>query len=299
MTIRLRTIFFIIVGFLVFALLYIEREILSPFILAIIFAYVFNPVINFFTHKIRLPRLVSTLIVYLIIISIIVFSGIVLTRRVLEESSDLTKSIDNFLQVAKNQVQNLPDWMKPAIDETLVSLEKSKLFSTPALLSLFPQAISRIVSFVIFLFSGFYFLKEGRNMFDKLLVFVPNDYRIEVDILTRKINSVLSSYLRGQFFIVFLISLTLFLALSILGMRFALIIAIFSGFAEIVPFIGPIIAGSVAAIVMLLTGTNNFGLVVENKPFEGLWVPSEPRTPSPRWQCRRRSCYLLRATAGR
>ena len=37
-------------------------------------------------------------------------------------------------------------------------------------------------------------------------------------------------------------------------------VSIFSGFAEIVPVIGPIVAGFVAVLIMLLTGSNNFGL---------------------------------------
>jgi len=97
-------------------------------------------------------------------------------------------------------------------------------------------------------------------MFDKLLNFVPNDYKVEVDILIRKINSVLSSYLRGQIFLVFFVALALFIVLTILGVKFALILAVFSGFAEIVPIIGPIVAASVAALATYLSGGASFGL---------------------------------------
>jgi predicted PurR-regulated permease PerM len=97
-------------------------------------------------------------------------------------------------------------------------------------------------------------------MFDKFLNFVPNDYKIEVDILIRRINSVLVSYLRGQVFLVFFVSLVLFILLTILGVKFSFILAVFSGFAEIVPIIGPIVAAAVAAIVAFVVGTSNFNL---------------------------------------
>ena len=96
-------------------------------------------------------------------------------------------------------------------------------------------------------------------MIDKLLNLAPRHYRIELDILLRKINSVLVGYLRGQIFLVFFVSLTLFVLLAILGVKFALILAVFSGFAEIVPIIGPIVAAAVAAIVGYLGATSNFG----------------------------------------
>ncbi|MCL4415686.1 MAG: AI-2E family transporter [Actinobacteria bacterium] len=46
--------------------------------------------------------------------------------------------------------------------------------------------------------------------------------------------------------------------MSILGVKFALVLAVFSGFAEIIPIIGPITAGAVAALVVLLSGVSNF-----------------------------------------
>ena len=97
-------------------------------------------------------------------------------------------------------------------------------------------------------------------MFEKALTFVPNDYKVEVEILIRRINSVLGKYLRGQVFLVFFVSLVLFVLLSILGVKFALILAVFSGFAEIVPIIGPIAAAVIAAAVAFFGGTANFGL---------------------------------------
>lgn len=260
MTIRLRTVFFIVVGLLVVWFLYIERAILTPFILAGIFAYIFNPIVNFLSHKIRLPRTFSVIIIYALIISGVAVSGIILTSRILEESSQLSIYIGQLTKTTKEQIHALPQWVRPTAEEALLSLEKSKLFSPEYLFSLFPQAISRVVSFILFLFSGFFFLKEGRGMFDKILTFVPSDYKVEVEILFRKINAVLNGYLRGQLFMVFLVSLVLFIALSILGVKFALILAIFSGFAEIVPLIGPIVATSTAAIVVLISGAANFSL---------------------------------------
>lgn len=97
-------------------------------------------------------------------------------------------------------------------------------------------------------------------MRDKFLNFIPNEFKFDTEIILRKINSTLGSYLRGQIFLVLLVAAILFIALSILGVRFALILAIFSGLAEIVPIIGPIVAASIAAIVAFVGGSSNIGL---------------------------------------
>lgn len=260
MTIRLRTGFFIILGLLALWFLYLERAILTPFVLAGIFAYIFNPIVNFFTHKIKLPRTLSVIIIYAIILSIIIIAGTFLTKRVLDESTELKNYIDTLVVTTREQVNTLPDWLRPTANDTLSSLEKSKVFRTQSVFSLFPKAISRILSFFILLFAGFYFLKDGRNMIDKFLNLFPSERKIELEIILRKINSVLGGYLRGQIFLVLIVAGILFACLSVLGVRFALILAIFSGLAEIVPIIGPITAGSIAAFVVLITGTVGFSL---------------------------------------
>lgn len=260
MTIRLKTLFFIALGILVLWFLYIARTILAPFVLGAIFAYIFNPVVNFFSNRARLPRVFSVVIIYLLLISLVVFLTALLTKRVLHESVELTSYIKNAITATQGQVETLPDWAKPIAKETLSSLEESKIFSVQSVFSFFPEAISRIVGFFIFLISGFYFLKEGRKMIDSLILLVPKPYKIEAEILLRKINVVLNGYLRGQIFLIAFVALSLYIALSILGIKFALILAIFSGFAEVVPLIGPIVATTVAVIVVLLTGTANFSL---------------------------------------
>ena len=260
MTLRLRSVFFIAVGILILWFLYIERAILTPFILAAIFAYIFNPVVNFFSHWLKLPRTLSVLIIYLAILLAIVMAGIAFSSRIIEESSELRQEATSIAQTAKSQINTLPAWIRPTVNDTLYTFEKTTTISYPSVFSFIPKAFSRILSFIIFLFAAFYFLKEGRKMLDKFLTFVPNDYKVEAEILIRKINSVLGGYLRGQVFLIIFVSAALFVCLSLLGIKFALIIAVFSGFAEIVPIIGPIVAASVAAIVAFVTGTSNFNL---------------------------------------
>jgi predicted PurR-regulated permease PerM len=260
MTLRLRSVFFIVVGLLALWFLYVERSILTPFVLAAIFAYIFNPVVNFFSSHLKLPRALAVLIIYLAIVVIALVVSMAFSSRIVDESMELRQEAVVITKTAKTQINSLPDWIKPTVSDTLVSFEKGTFISTPVVISFVPKAFSRILSFIVFLFAAFYFLKEGRNMFDKLLNFIPNSYKVEVDILFRKINSVLGGYLRGQIFLIIFIAAVLFIALSLLGVKFALILAVFSGFAEIVPIIGPIVAASVAALAAYIGGTSNIGL---------------------------------------
>lgn len=260
MTIRVRTAFFIFLGLITLWFLIILWAILTPFILAAIFAYIFNPVVDFFTHKVKLPRALAIAIMYIFIISLVSISSLLLTRRLVDESAELKSSVTHLVILTRAQISTLPDILQFPINDALISLQRSRIFSPEYLFVLFPQAISRVVSILIFLFAGFYFLKEGKTMFDTLLLYAPNDYKGEVRMLAGRINAVLGGYLRGIIILVCIVSLLLFVPLSILGVKFALLLAIFSGFAEIVPIIGPILAASVAVVVVLITGQVNFDL---------------------------------------
>lgn len=260
MTIKIRTIFFIILGVLAIWLVSAIHTILSPFLWAAILAYICNPLVNILSKKAHIPRWLSVIFVFFLLSSTLVVLGTLLTRRLIEESSEIRDALSSILISAKSQVHTLPEWFRPSVVDFLTSLEKSRFTNSISLLPFFPKAISRIISFFVFLVSAFYFLKDGNNIFEKILTFVPNKYKVDVEILLRKINSVLGGYLRGQIFLVVLMSLFTFISLSILGVKFAVFLGVFSGFAEIVPIVGPIVAAAVSILVVLLTGQVNFGL---------------------------------------
>jgi predicted PurR-regulated permease PerM len=251
---RIRTVFFMILAFIGFLFLYSQRAILTPFIIAGIFAYIFNPLVNFFSHKIRLPRTLSVVIIYFLIISVISICVYLTAQVFISESVEFRNSINLYLNNARNEINLLPPEARNTAYQALLSIKNADFLKTSSLFAIFPRAITGFIFLVIFLVSSFYFLKEGRNIVEKILVFVPRSYKVEVEILLRKINTVLGGYLRGQIFMVILVSFILFVCLAILGVKFALIIAIFSGIAEIIPWIGPIIAGAFAVISVLLTG---------------------------------------------
>ncbi len=260
MSLRLKFLFFLGVGILFIWFLYIQREIITPFVFAAIFAYIFNPLVSLLHKKIKMPRTLAVILIYLTIISIVVVAGILVSKQIISESTDLRAHVSEFTQSVKKQQGALPDFIRPTVNDTLVAINRFNRFDFPSAYSFLPQAFSRLIGFVLFLFAAFYFLKEGNTMYNRFLNWIPLRYKLETEILLKRINVVLGGYLRGILFLVILVSAILFVCLSILGVKYALLIAIFSGFAEIVPIIGPILATLIAASFAYVSGSNNFGL---------------------------------------
>lgn len=265
---RLRNILYVaIIGFFTW-FLFVEKQILGPFIIAMIFAYIFNPLINFFAKYLKIPRSISIILVYVILIGSSIVIGTLFTRSILSETDNISKSVAAFINVVKRDVGNVPLWAQPYLSDYLDYLSKNNFFEG-LLASPFPfvsQAFFGILAFFVFLFSSFFFLKDGRKMVEKLMHHVPSEYKTDAQVLLKKINGVLSRYLRGQLILILSMVVMLYASLSFIGVKYALSISLFSALFEIVPFIGPVIAGVFAVLLVTVSGG------ISNFPFNTLQV---------------------------
>jgi predicted PurR-regulated permease PerM len=254
--VRPRNILYIAIILFFTWLLFIEKEILGPFIVAMIFAYIFNPLINLFAKYLKLPRSISILLVYAILIGTTIFLGTLFIRSVLSEGDNIIKNINSFTIGLKDNIGYLPVWSRPYINDYLDVVVKNNVFGG-LLSNSFPfvsQAFSGILSFFIFLFAAFLFLKDGKRIVDSILGYVPDEYREDAQVLLDRTNWVLNRYLRGQLVIVFSMATMIFLGLYLLGVRYALTIAVIAAILELIPFMGPLIASIIAIFLTAISG---------------------------------------------
>jgi predicted PurR-regulated permease PerM len=92
---------------------------------------------------------------------------------------------------------------------------------------------------------------------------VPRERRNEVRNVSFEIHQTLGRFLRRQLVLVALVAVATFLGLEfIFHLRYALPLAVATGLVEIIPFIGPVLAGSVAAIIAISQGGTSLMLGV-------------------------------------
>ncbi len=233
---------------IVAVLVYFGRAVLPPFILGAIFAYILNPLVDFLAHKLKLPRGLSVAIIYVFLIGIISFAAINITMRISEESSQLSSEAKVILTQTNDQISVLPVWLRPLATDTFETI-RSSIVPNKRISTYIPGALNRTLGVLIFLTAGFYFLKDGKNFKNSFLNLLPSNIRSEVEIVLTKINRVLGDYLRGQLLLFIIMSVLTYIGLLVIGVRYGLILSIFTGLAEIIPFVGPITAGAVAALV--------------------------------------------------
>ena len=113
---------------------------------------------------------------------------------------------------------------------------------------------------VVFAFVlGIYLLASGPSVRRWLLDVVPADRRRDVARIEAEARRVFGSYVRGQLLLGLVVGTMSAVAYLVLGVPYAVFLGVLAGILELVPIIGPIVAGTVAAVVSL---TEPFPLVV-------------------------------------
>jgi predicted PurR-regulated permease PerM len=132
---------------------------------------------------------------------------------------------------------------------------------TEQFFSIIVDIVSIVSSAVIIPFAIFFILKDGRKLKKNLFAMVPNKY-FEMSLnLFHKVDLQLGGYLRGQFLDALIIGLLSIIALWILGVDYYVLIGIFAGLANMIPYVGPISGMIVAGLVVLMNGGSGHDIV--------------------------------------
>ena len=258
-----------VLGLLAFLFLLRIASILTPFLWGIVAAYCFNPLIRMVCHRTHLPRFVVVSALYLAWIGALIalFSVAVprLNAQVNQLANDLPTIVSD-LQARYFGTTNQPLQVAgftidvPQITRQLATSLNSFLTNfAGGTYSAVVGAVGRIAQFLLFLIVTFYLLVDAPNIGVKLAAMIPSRSRAEVLEVGKQMDHVLTRYLRAQLILIALMSVASFIVLSLMGVRFALILAPLVGILEIFPVIGPFAAITVVTLIALLSPPN-YGL---------------------------------------
>ncbi|PWT98529.1 MAG: AI-2E family transporter [Terriglobia bacterium] len=249
---------------LLLVLLYVVRTTLFVFILALLFAYLLSPLVNFLDRLLpsSRTRTLALALAYVIFVGLVILLGAQIGARVVEEANTLAKRFPDMLA----------SWQKPSpsapapinsLKEQIVSRARAEIGSrtndivsalTRAGLKLLTVA-SDLIYVVIIPILGFFFLKDAHVIRQHILDLVDDGpRRVLLDDLLADIHLLLAHYMRALVFL----SLAAFTAYSIFfaitGMPYALLLAAVAGILEFIPMIGPLTAGAIILIIAAVSG---------------------------------------------
>ncbi len=253
--------FIVIIGWLMYKL----ADLLTVVIVSFLIAYILDPVASFMEAK-GISRSTATTIIFLVFFLIVTLNVWLVLPGVFSQLFVLQKQLSSG--GTDNLILALQDFIKSSFGSIDVeSLDiKGKLESFMALASeevkVILSNIGSIVSAVAIIpFVVFFFLRDGRNMKKVFISYVPNRYfEITLNIM-HKIDGQLGGYLRGQFTEATVVGLLGTIALVILNVKYSIIIGIFAGLANMIPYVGPV-AGAVPAILVTLINGGSMTTII-------------------------------------
>lgn len=99
----------------------------------------------------------------------------------------------------------------------------------------------------------FFMLKDGHKFKDYTTKIMPPKFRKDFHDLLEKMSVQVGSYIQGQIIVSFCIGLLLFIGYSIIGLKYALVLASIAAVTSVVPYLGPTIAISPAIVIAIIT----------------------------------------------
>ncbi len=249
-----------------YTLLHVSH-ILSPFVVAAIFAYVLHPVVGWLERRSRLPRALVIAVLYIFLIGFLVIVGFLVVPALVDQVQALTKLMPAVIEAAERQLQERSqirigelvidtEALLKRIDVAMQAIaERFSQEAVPLLLT----TVEVLIKTFVFLIASFYFLLHGGSLATRIRSLAPRRYQRTIGRILSQVNLTFGAYVRAQFILFLIMASATFVALTVLRVKYALALAIATGLLELIPFIGPWTAGTIAVIVALAQGSAPFG----------------------------------------
>jgi predicted PurR-regulated permease PerM len=268
--------------------LYLIRSTLFVFVVALLFAYLLSPLVDFLdrvlpTSRTRTPALV---VAYLILVGLLVFGGIELGTRVVEQANALVKRLPDLIGRAIG-AGPMPTGPRSLTESVLGDLQSQIRQHANDIVAYLPKAgmtalsiVGNMIFVVVVPILSFFFLKDGRSMRQQILdLFEDSPRRDLLEDVARDVNILLIQYMRA----LLILSLATFTAFSVFfsftGVPYPLLLAGFAALLEFIPVVGPLAA---AVTILLVAGVSGYGNIMWILVFLGLYRIFQDYILSPR-----------------
>jgi len=222
----------------------------------------------FVRHKI--PRVFSVLLVYAVLILLLALLFYAFAPILIEEVSALLSALPNYTSTLDFFVpfQDTALGTSSAIGEGLtpqaVVSDLQETFSTTS--EGFFRTVSAIfgglIGFILVIVFSFYFSVQETGVDDFLKIVTPIKYQDKVIDLWKRSQVKIGLWMQGQLILAVIISVLVYLGLTILGVRYAFLLAILAGVFELIPVFGPTLSAIPAIGISFIDGGTSSALFV-------------------------------------
>lgn len=243
--------------------LWLLRDLALLVLTAIIIASAIEPQIAFFIRR-GIPRFFSAILVYVFVFGSVFALLYLLFPPIIADAAGFLSAMPQYLEAlnASGSFSNITSATSligtsrdlQSFIQTLFSLQSLFTAGSGSIIQLFVTFFGGIFSLVLVIVLSFYFALQDTGVDDFLRLVMPaahEEYSVD---LWKRAQKKIGLWMQGQILLSVIVAILVYLGLLIIGIPYALLLAVFTAVAEIIPIFGSLIAGTIAVIVSFSSG---------------------------------------------
>lgn len=247
-----------------FGTLYFFSDLLMPLLVAIVFAYLLEWPIRFLTERVKLPRMLSLIIVLGGFISVSLFLFGVILPTLWNQAIKFFKDLPTMFNLLNEWLQTLPEHYPELIDyamlDSIMNSLRSKILSIgDSLVAFSLNSLVSLVGLGIYAFlvplMVFFLLKDKTQFIGSLSKFLPTNRRLATNVWL-EMQQQIANYIRGKFLEILIVGVATYVIFLFFGLNYPLLLSVAVGLSVLVPYIGAVLV----TIPVLLVALFQFGL---------------------------------------
>ncbi|MGP8243435.1 MAG: AI-2E family transporter [Bryobacteraceae bacterium] len=238
-------------------LLYQLRSTLFLFVLAVLFAFMLAPLVNWLNRVLpgkRRWRQAGLVISYILLLGVFAGAGVALGTKVVEQATELQNSrlAKRLPEMASTWIQRIP---VEQLRTEIVQRSGEWASSLPKAILRFLSVASYLLYIVFVPILAFFFLKDAAIIRQQILELAKEGPpRALLDAVLTDAHLLLAQYIRALVALSLVAFVTQAFFFAIVGMPYGILLAALAGMLEFIPTIGPLTAAVIILLVAWVSG---------------------------------------------
>ncbi len=254
---------------LLIAALFFLKDLVLIVMTAIVIASAIEPITKWFVSY-RIPRIAAVLLVYIIIVLSLLSIFYFFVPPLLDEASnflaflpkytnlfDFSGTFDgSFLSNPESVVQSF------SLRETLSGIQSSFTNMSEGFVKSISVIFGGALSFILIIVFSFYFAVQETGIDDFLRIVTPVKQQNYILDLWKRSQLKIGRWMQGQLILALIVGVLVYIGLTVLDVRYALLLAVLAGIFELIPLFGAILAAIPGVLIAFVDGGVALGFLV-------------------------------------
>ncbi|MBI5654502.1 AI-2E family transporter [Candidatus Uhrbacteria bacterium] len=246
----------VILVVLALVFLYFIRDILLLVFGALFLAALMHPAVEYLSQK-KIPKGVTVITLYVLLLAVSAACLSLFIPLLVEQGSHILATISQSWEALSGGVHWLQDLSsRYGLDDNLQtglkSLQSELTGLAGGLVGTVTDFVSGTVGLVVVLVMAYYMVVQQKDASKALHNFVPEEYQDVVSSILNRVEEKIGKWLLGQISLCLIIGLMYYVGLLLIGSKGALVFAVWGGFTEFIPYLGPFL-GAIPPVLLAFT----------------------------------------------